>query len=205
MTRLGILGGSFDPVHAGHLYVARAARDAFRLERVFLMPASQPPHKLTSRLTSAAHRLAMVRLAIEGDPTLAVLTDEIDRGGTSYTFHTVTSLRPKLGEGAELFFIIGSDSLRELPTWFEYRKLVHLVTLITIARREGEAAGALASLRGLVDTTALERLAQHILELPPHPASSTDIRRRLAAGESVGHLVPEKVAAYIVTHGLYRS
>ena len=202
--RVGLIGGSFDPIHAGHLSIAREVRERLGLDRMVFVPAGQPPHKLGKRLADAEHRLAMVRLAIAGHPHLTVSRVDMDRPGPCYSVDTVRLLRDRLwsarGAETQIFFLIGADSLAELPTWYRPRELLRLCTVVAVGRPGYD-----------VDPGDLERLlpgAPPVLYLrlnTPVDVSSTDIRRRVAEGRSIRGLVPEDVERYIHKHGLYRS
>jgi nicotinate-nucleotide adenylyltransferase len=198
--RLGMLGGTFDPPHLGHLILAEEARCALGLDQVLLVPAAQPWRKSDRAVTPAAQRLAMLRLAVADDPYFDVSTLEIDRGGPTYTVETLAALRAELAPADELYFILGEDALLDLPYWHDPGRILRLAWLGVAAR-----GGALSA-----DLDALERRLPGIRErarvvpMPQIGISSTDIRRRVAEGRSIRFLVPPAVAAYIAEHGLYR-
>lgn len=190
--KLGIFGGTFNPIHLGHLLIAEAAAEALELDRVIFIPSATPPHKRPRVLADARHRLRMVKLAIHGNPRFGCSDIEVRRGGPSYSVETLRQLRHAMPR-AKFYFLIGADSLRELHKWREAAELARLCEFICVAR-PGERTPP-ARLRGL-----------RVHKLPGHPAdiSSSDIRDRLASGASVRYLVPETVQRYIQKTGLYR-
>ena len=189
MKRIGLFGGSFDPVHNAHLALAQAALKTLALDQVRWIPAGQPWQK-TRRLADAAHRAAMVAFAIEGEPRFVLDRIELDRPGPSYTLDTVRALQAAQ-PGAQWFLIIGQDQQAGLPTWHGVSELLSLVTL-AVARRPG--APEVAAAAGTVSA----------IDLPPMDVSSTEVRARCAAGLPINQMVPAKVARYIDQHGLYR-
>jgi nicotinate-nucleotide adenylyltransferase len=198
--RIGWLGGSFDPVHDGHLAIARAAADALELDRVLLVPARNPPHKTDRVLAPAEDRLALLRLAVAGDPRLVPCDAELRREGLSYSYDTARELLATLPAGARLYYVIGADTLADLPHWHRIAELCGLVTFCAVAR-EGVALDA-APLLPLLGPDGVRRIEEHCLRLPPHPASSTAVRAALVAGERPEHL-PPGVWDEIVRRGLY--
>lgn len=221
MTSVGRMlvcyGGTFDPVHNGHLAVARAARDGLDAE-VALLPARDPPHKADTR-ADAAQRAEMLELAIADAPGLVVDRRELGRAGPSYSVDTLGELRAGLGANAPIAWLIGADSLRQLHTWHRWRELFERAHVIVVQRPGADID--MAALRavspevaGLVEQRALppEALAESahggfaVLPLPDlRPESSTELRRRIAADDAWMPWVPPAVAAYIVRHGLYRG
>lgn len=197
------MGGSFDPIHLGHLIVAERAAGLLRAGRVLFIPCNIPPHKPAARLTPGRHRLKMIELAIRGNPGFRACDLELARGGVSYTVETIEALREIHGPRAKLLFLIGADSLKELPTWREYRRILSLCTVVTA----GRPGSALADWRGDGAFTREEAacLKAHILDTPLIGISSTEIRRRRREGASIRYLVPESVERYIVSRGLYRG
>jgi len=201
--RIGILGGTFNPVHLGHLVMAQDALEQFTLSRVLFLPASIPPHKVGTRVVSAEHRLAMLRLAVEPDPRFEVCEEEIRRSGVSYTIDTIRRLK-ELHPGAALFFIIGSDTLRELHTWKDIHTLLELCDFITLAR-PGFAVDNLNSAQLRLKDPWPERLARNVILGHLVEISSTDIRIGAERGRSIRYLVPEPVERYIHDTRLYSS
>ena len=201
--RLGLYGGSFDPIHFGHLISARAMAEHFDLQRVILIPAPRPPHKPSEKLTFVEHRLAMTRLAVEDDPLFEVSDVECDRPGASYTIDTVDFFRARHGPQTQLFLIIGADLLPDLASWHRISDLVAAARIVSAAR-PGWQAHDLAALRAAVGQDAVDRLVADCCRTPEIGISSTDIRLRVKSGRSVRYLMPESVAAYIEQQGIYR-
>ncbi len=201
--RLGVFGGSFDPIHFGHLLLAETCREQSRLDQVLLMPAAVPPHKQDHELTPVRDRLTMLELAIAGHEQLAVSTIEIDRGGVSYTIDTLSALAEQYPQ-AELFFLMGADSLNDLPTWREPQRLCELAIPLVV-RRAGAPEPDFTAIVELVTPQRLEVIRQHQVEMPIIELSSTDIRARVATGRSIRYRTPRAVEKYIETQGLYRS
>ena len=203
--RLGLFGGSFDPPHRGHLHAARAAGEAFGLDHVVFLPAAGPPHTPGGTLVAGAERLAMLRLTVGEEPLFSVDGRELDRTGPSFTIDTVREiLRERRGEErVELFLIIGSDNLPGLPEWCEVEALLALVRPVVVYR-EGDPRGALTALERELSAAATEKLAAGWLELPPVPASSTELRESLARGEDPHGLLVPGVLEHVLARGLYR-
>jgi len=197
--RLGVLGGTFDPVHRGHLMMAEEARVTLGLARVLLVPAGRPMSKPGRRVTAARHRLAMVRLAADGLPWLAVSAMEVERPGPSYTVDTITALRTQYGPDVEIFFILGWDSLVQLPAWHEPDRLVSLCRLVAVPR-PGQVQPDVRELERAIPGIS-ERVV--FLDRPCVDISASAIREAVGRGEPVDHLVPETVAGYIREHRLY--
>ena len=201
-SRIGILGGSFNPVHTGHLMMAQDALETFDLSTVLFVPCDTPAHKSANALLDPRHRVAMLELAIEGDLRFELCEAELERGGISYAVHTVQALRARYPR-AELYFIIGSDSLRELHLWKDVDALLDLCRFITFAR-PGQGTGAMTlediQLKDPWPRRLLDSLSvTHVVDI-----SSTEIRHRIAEGMSIRYLVPPGVEMYIVEHGLYK-
>ena len=194
---VGILGGTFDPIHHGHLVIAEEAREALGLERVLLVPAAEPPHKPDSVVTPAEHRLAMVELAVAGNPAFAVSGIEVERGGPSYTVETLETL---LREGvSDPWFILSAEALAGFPAWRRPDRILELCRLAVVPRGDHDALDA-AWVREHFPGRE-ERIA--FLAGPLLPISGSVVRRRAAAGRSVRYLVPDAVARYITDHALY--
>jgi len=192
--RLGVLGGSFDPVHLGHLILAQAAVGHLRLDRLLLMPVGVPAHKRGRPLASVEDRIAMLRLAARGNPALRVSTLEARRPGVSFTVETLEALARAEPE-ATWHFVMGEDSLREFGTWREPDRILELARLAVVPR-EGKARAAVRA--------ALRRRVTFV-PMPAIGISSSEIRRRVARGASVRYWVPDAVLAYLKRHELYRS
>lgn len=185
--RLGVLGGTFDPIHIGHLILGEAAREQLGLDRVLFVPTGVQWRKAGREIAPAEHRVAMVRLAVEDNPAFAVSTAEVERPGPSYTADTLEELAKT--PGAELFFIVGRDAYEDLPNWVRPERIRELATVV-VAARHGESLE--------VKPPAVR------LEMPEIGASATDIRERVAAGRTIRYLAPAAVEGYIREHRLYR-
>ena len=199
---LGVFGGTFDPIHMGHLAVAEEVREALGLERVVFVPAGAPPHKAGRPISPAAHRLAMAELAVADNPAFSVDRIEVDRSGPSYTVDTHEALAASdrdAGRDPDLTLIVSTEALRDLPTWREPRRIVELAR-IAVVPRDGypDASRALVAdaLPGLDDRFVL-------LDGPRLWISASELRDRAARGRSLRYLVPDAVAAYIGDHDLY--
>lgn len=213
-SQIGILGGTFDPVHTGHLAVAEETQKKFNLDSVLLIPAAQPPHKLDYIISSFEDRVAMLEEAIGARSDFLISRLEAERQGPSYSIDTLTELRNSLGERVQFFFIIGMDAFAEIASWKEYDRLLHFANLIVVDR----------------PTQCMERLAEVVqqnfnsydydaqngfwsaesvagkiypMAMEPVSVSSTQIRELVKKGESVKGLVTERVAKYIKENGLY--
>lgn len=193
MGRIGLFGGTFDPPHVGHLALAEHARDRLHLDEVRFIPAGRPPHKRGERITSAAGRVAMARLAVRGNPAFTVSTIETRRGGPSFTIETLRAVAAG-APGARLFLLMGADSLDDFANWREPEAILRLATLV-VAGRPGARGRAL----GVPGGRRVVRLDNAVLAL-----SSSLLRARVRARRSVRYLVPDAVAAYIARHRLYR-
>lgn len=199
-----LFGGSFNPIHNGHIGICRDVARQLAVARVVLIPCANPPHKPGSELAPAADRIAMCNLACAGDVRFSVDDWETRQSGANYTLLTVRHYRAQLEPGVPLYWLIGMDSLRDLPTWYRIGELASICTLVT-AGRPGVSRPDFSVLRPLIAAADLERIAAHILETPLIPVSATEIRRRVRLGEDIAGLTPEAVAGYIRTHGLYRT
>lgn len=201
--RLGIFGGSFDPVHYGHLLLAETCREQCGLDRVLLIPTAVSPHKQNETPTPSKDRVEMLRLAVAGHEQFSVSMLEVDRGGVSYTIETLTALAAEHPR-AKLFLLMGADSLDDLPTWREPRRICELVIPVVV-RRAGAAEPDFRVLAGIVDDARLAEIKQQQVEMPIIELSSTDLRQRVANGKSIRYRTPRAVEKYIETHGLYRT
>ncbi len=191
--RVGLFGGSFDPVHNAHVALAQAALSELKLDEVRWIPAGQPWQK-TRAITAAQHRAAMLQLAIAAQPRFVLDRTELDRPGQSFTLDTVRALATAQ-PGTKWFLLIGQDQYANLHTWRDWQALLGLVVL-AIANRPGDQRSP---------HTDVQRFPHRMVPLPMLDISSTDIRQRAARGADISHLVPPAVARYIETHGLYRS
>ena len=201
-ARIGVLGGTFNPVHIGHLILAQDACELFDLGRVLFIPCNRPPHKAEKALAAVAHRVAMLQAAVGGDPRFEVCDLEVRRGGISYSVDTARELRA-LYPAAEICFIVGSDSLVELHLWKEIETLLQLCRFVALMRPEGEGARPGQTVQ-LPDPWP-ERLRAGVRTGHVVNVSSSDIRRRCGAGRSIRYLVPAAVETYIQRQELYRS
>lgn len=201
---IGLFGGSFNPIHHGHLIVARAVIESVGLEKVVFIPSANPPHKRDETLADAHDRMAMVRLAIGDEPGMEADDLEIRRTGPSYTILTVQEYRRRLPPAVQLLWIIGGDTLPELATWYRAGELVEMCRIVT-AVRPGFETPNLEELEKTLTGPQMTALKKNILTTPRIDISATDIRRRVARGRSIRYLVPEAVRAYIDEHNLYRT
>lgn len=204
--RLAYFGGSFNPLHLGHLHVARAAAVEFDLASIHFLPAVVPPHKSPADLLPITDRLALLEAGLAEDPRFVIDRTEVEQGGTSYTFDTLSHLQQQLGPDALIHFLIGGDSLRDLPGWYRAEELARRFVLVTIPR--DPALSPEQMMQPLADRfppDLLERLARHVLPVAPLPISSTEVRRRIEAGQPIGDLVPAPVERLIRERGYYRS
>ncbi len=196
---IGVLGGTFDPVHNGHLVVAEEVKTRLNLDEIIFVPAGQPWLKAAKPISPAEHRLQMLRLAIADKPYFKLSTIEIERTGPSYTIDTIDELRDKFGSEDELFFILGWDSLAELPQWREPSRLIKMCYLVAVPR-PGYPRPKLKTLEVII-----RGLSQRVMLMkkPEIDISASAIRERVARGLSIRHLVPEPVNRYIKEHRLY--
>ncbi|GBF31965.1 nicotinate-nucleotide adenylyltransferase [Desulfocucumis palustris] len=199
-SKIGIMGGTFDPIHYGHLVAAEGARHHFSLDKVIFVPAARPPHKTDRTISDPGHRLKMTSLAVASNPHFEVSDLEVERQGLSYTIDTVRTVAGTYG-GAKIYFITGADAVLEILTWHRVDELLKLAVFIA-ATRPGYRLEALAgrlkdiihSVRGCIAT----------MEVPALAISSTDIRRRVNEGRPIKYLLPEPVEEYIISRRLYR-
>ena len=198
--KIGILGGTFDPVHVGHLIVAQTAREIFELNSVMFVPCATPPHKHAPKLCDARHRLAMIQLAIEWNAEFDVSDIELQRSGRSYAIDTIRSLNNEHHD-AEIFFIIGSDTLKQLHTWRNIYDLLPLCRFVTFSRPGHELGPEDLNL----DKPWPRRLLDDVIVGRHMDVSSTEIRYRIAEGLSIKYLVPPEVEMYIAEHNLYEG
>jgi len=201
---IGIVGGSFDPIHLGHLVIGEEAYRSLELARVIFVPTHIQPHKRNQHHADAKHRLAMVRAAVRGCPYFEASDMELRREGVSYTVDTLKELKRSVGARARLFFIVGTDTLPELPTWKNVREVASLCTF-AVAARPGKGLSRIDALAKVIGRDAVRRMRRAVLQIPQIGISSTDIRKRVRSGRSVRYLVPKAVAAYIQRHRLYRG
>ena len=198
--RIGILGGTFDPVHLGHLIVAEDLRADFGLSRLIFVPARIPPHKSHKRITPGMHRLAMLRLAVRGRARLGVSDMELKRRGKSYTIDTIRGFKEYID--ADYFFFAGSDAIRFLPQWKEVDSLLRECTFVLMVR-PGHTLDDLSTVTKKLPPDSVARLHENFTVVRQVDISSTEIRKRVRAGLSISHLVLPSVEKYIRRHRLY--
>lgn len=199
--KIGIMGGTFDPIHIGHLVTAEAVRIEYDLERVLFIPAGNPPHKQGSQVTPAFHRYIMTAMATYSNPSFFVSAIELERPGPSYTIDTIRALIGQYGDATDFYFITGADAVGDLPTWRDIDKLLGLCRFVATARPGCVSAldDVIRHFGGKADGRILR------LDTPELEISSTDIRERVKKGRSIKYIVPESVENYILKEGLYRS
>ena len=219
--RLGLLGGSFNPIHNGHLAIAHQTREALSLDQILFIPSSDPPHKPNDSLARPEDRYEMVRLAISSDPLLAISDVEIRRPGKSYSIDTVRLLRQTHGEQAQLHFLIGLDAFLDFPSWRDPRALLELCRFVILSR-PGLSFRSLSTVPLLppipyssladLDAGRISKIEAPTgtqglicLKLPPSPISASDIRSRIRQGLPVANLLPPSVESYILHHHLYKG
>lgn len=220
--KLGLFGGTFNPIHRCHLTLARQVRERLHLESILFIPTGAPPHKHPESLAPAHHRLAMVREAIAGKPGFAVSDIEVRRAATSYSIDTVRVLQDDFGPSAELFFLIGLDAFLDISTWKQAAELLQACHFVVIGRpgsrfsRLGtlsllpsipnESLQALdAGIRERLDLVTSPNRTLILLQLPPCPISASVIRDRIRRGEPCDHWLPVQVQSYIMRFGLYKE
>lgn len=202
--RIGVLGGTFDPIHYGHLIIAQEALEALGLTTVIFVPAAQPPHKPTGAVASGEHRYRMVELALADDPRFTVSDIEHRRCGRSYSIDTLEEFSRSLAPGDELCFLVGSDTVGELPTWKDIERFPRLCRLIVIAR-PGHPLEHISSLTAIFPADTVEQLRRDAMPIDPVGISASSIRAKVSQGRSIRYLVPEPVRRYLHQHHLYRS
>jgi nicotinate-nucleotide adenylyltransferase len=202
-SKIGILGGTFNPVHLGHLIVAQNAIERYELSRILFIPCANPPHKDNSSLLAATHRVAMLQAAIEDDPRFEISDVEIARRGPSYTVDTITELKTVFPDSS-FYFIIGSDTLTELHLWKDIYRLLTMCTFITF-NRSGSDLRTMTPETLHLDPPWPERLLKEAGALHLIDISSSEIRHRIAEGMSIRYLVTQAVESYITEHHLYRG
>ena len=198
MQRIGIMGGTFDPIHFGHLLMAEEARQAFALDQVVFIPNGRPAHKKAYLVSSSEDRFAMTLLATESNPYFTCSRIELDRPGPSYTIDTLRAYRALHPDLDALYFITGADAVLEILSWHEYDKLADECRFIAVTR----PGFVLDRLEEMLDADFLHQIS--FLSIPGLEISSTDLRRRVREGRSVKYLTPEAVEGYIEQNGLYR-
>jgi nicotinate-nucleotide adenylyltransferase len=214
--RIGVFGGTFDPIHLAHLRCAEEAREQLGLDQVLFVPTADPPHKRNRSIIAAHHRLAMVKLAVAGNARFRVSSIEIERRGRSYTIDTLRSLRLRLGPSVKLTLLVGLDAFLEIGTWKDYRLLFGLADFAVWSRPPGTRGRSRALLPVAArpdfcyandQTTLIHDTGTRIqfLTVTALDISASDIRQRIAHGQSVRYLLPSAVERYVTREGLYRG
>jgi nicotinate-nucleotide adenylyltransferase len=204
MRRIGVIGGTFDPVHYGHLVIAEEVYATLQLTEMVFVPAGQPPHKTNVEITAAEHRLAMLQLAVASNPHFSISRVDLDRPGPSYTVDTLQLLHKEWGEQTAIYFIIGADSLDDILSWYDPSSILEQLTHLVAVRRPGYNESESyydwmeARLPGIK-----QRLL--VVDAPQFDISATDLRERVAGGRPIKYQTPESVESYIVQYGLYRT
>ena len=204
--RIGVFGGSFDPVHIGHLLAAECCREQAGLDRVLFVPAAIQPHKQDRQLASGQHRMEMLALATGGNDAFAVSGDELERGGVSYTVDTLQRLKARHPDD-ELLLILGPDAFLGLPTWREPQRIIDLAEVLAVERESLDDLSDAATrepLETLLGRERLDRVISKRVRLPAIGIRASDLRAAVAAGQSIRYRTPRAVECYIATHGLYR-
>lgn len=199
MKRMGLFGGTFDPIHKGHISMALRMVESLQLDGVVLMPTFVPPHKIKKNMASAEHRLAMCRLAVQEYPILSVSDLELQREGASFTVDTLTALC-ETNPDIEWYLLVGADMFVTLRTWHRFSDIATMAVLCTIAREGTDGV----KLKAYADSLIADGARCIVIDHPVEPYSSTQVRERITAGESVTDLVGESVGRYIIDHGLYQ-
>ena len=201
--RIGIYGGTFDPIHYGHLLLAESARQQMRLDEVLFVPAGIPPHKRDWVLAPDEHRLAMLELAIAGNPTFRIERFEIDKPTVSYTVHTVEYIQ-RQNPNAELFLLLGEDMLRLFPNWYQPERICELAPPLVIGRA-GRQIRDLSFLESIAYPRRMRQIRRSRIHMIQVAYSSSELRDCVAAGKSIRYQTPPEVIAYIQKYGLYRT
>ena len=199
MKSIGIMGGTFDPIHNGHIAIAEKVKENYRLDEVVFVPSGNPPHKKERKITSAEHRLAMVNLAIEGIEGFSVSTMEIDRKGYSYALDTVNEFYRIYGNDIDLYFITGADAIAEIATWFKADELMKKCRFIAATRPGYHIDEAYRNVAEKFENRLF------LFRETAHEESSSDIRARIEENKDVTSMLPDKVARYIKEHHLYQK
>lgn len=199
-VQVAIMGGTFDPIHYGHLVTAEEARTQFNLQEVFFVPTGNPPHKKNYPVTPAEHRYQMTALAVKSNPFFKVSRIEIDRQGFSYTIDTVLSFREQYGLETEIYFITGADAILEILTWKNVERLMQQCRFIA-ATRPGFNLDELNN--KFLNFSGDFKKCVHFMEIPSLSISSTDIRKRVSQKRTIKYLMPEAVQQYIYKNNLY--
>ncbi|MBE7010897.1 MAG: nicotinate (nicotinamide) nucleotide adenylyltransferase [Ruminococcaceae bacterium] len=195
--KTGLFGGTFDPIHNGHVKLAEFAKNRLELDRIIFVPSGDPPHKSDKKVTGKAHRLAMVQAALK-ESEAEISEWEMEREAKSYSVDLVKHFKKEFPEDT-FYFIIGADSFRDLPSWWHYRELLELCTFVVVSRPDTDEDDLLSRYEGTEKPPRVFFLPDLMMDI-----SSTQIRERVKAGKDIAKLVPEAVLRYINDHGLYR-
>ena len=198
--RILLYGGSFDPIHNGHIHIAREVYDKLEVDKVVFLPAGQPPHKRDKEMTPPMQRYEMAKLALEFEPVFDVSDYEVTMDGPSFTVHTLRYFRSQY-TGCKLYWLIGGDSFSQLAKWYRPEQIVEICTVVTVKRPGYELD--VEPLKAKLNDDQIDRLLAHVVDIPLTDESSTEVRRRVAAGESIDDMVPKSVAEYIEQKQLY--
>lgn len=197
--RIGIIGGTFNPIHMGHLMIAEMAQEAFDLNRVIFVPAKLPPHKSMDVL-DATYRYEMTKAAVLDNPNFTISDVEMKREGPSYTIDTIKYFMDLYGTSREYYFIAGTDTIHELPTWHYIDELLDICHFIGAVRPDGSK-----DIQGVIDQFGEKGKKIHLLEVPEMKLSATDLRDRLRSGKSTRYMIPKSVYQYIMQKGIYQK
>ncbi|NLK86202.1 MAG: nicotinate-nucleotide adenylyltransferase [Clostridiaceae bacterium] len=202
MSRIGIMGGTFNPIHIGHLIAANDVQEKFGLDKVLFIPSGQPPHKPDSEVTDQEHRFEMVRLAVASNACFEASRIEIDREGYTYTVNTLLELKKRYGEETSFYFIIGADVVPELKSWREFEKVFRLCEFVAVMRSGFSERSFYSEIQQLEAGygARIHPVQSRLIDI-----SSTEIRERCMNGASIKYLVHESVEGYILENGLYRG
>ncbi|NLE28616.1 MAG: nicotinate-nucleotide adenylyltransferase [Phycisphaerae bacterium] len=203
MAKIGLFGGTFDPPHLGHLISAQTIVDHLALDKMIFIPAGRPPHKCHQIISHADRRLKMVQLAIADNPQFEVSDWELHQTGPAYTILTIEHFSSAFPNNS-LFWIIGADSLADLPTWREFRRLIESINIVTAWRGGVDIEKVLNNLARTLDPAHFEKLKKNLVRTPMIELSATEIRQKVRQGHSIRYRVPPAVEQYIINEGLYR-
>ncbi len=196
-----LYGGSFDPIHNGHIHIAREVYDQLDVDKVIFLPAGLPPHKVDRNMTPPMQRYEMVKLALEFEPAFSVSDYEVTMDGPSFTAHTLRYFRSQF-TGCRIFWLIGGDSFSQLAKWYKPDQIVDICTVVTVKRPGFELD--IEPLKAKLTVEQIDKLLAHVIDIPLTDESSTEVRRRVAAGEPIDDMVPKSVAEYIERNYLYQ-
>ena len=199
--RILLYGGSFDPIHNGHIHIAREVYDRLDVDKVLFLPAGIPPHKMDREMTPPMQRYEMVKLALEFEPVFDVSDYEVTLDSPSFTLHTLRYFRSQF-RSCHIFWLIGGDSFSQLAKWLKPEQIVDICTVITVKRPGYELDTE--PLKAKLSSEQIDKLLAHVIDIPLTDESSTEVRRRIAAGEPIDNMVPKSVAEYIEQKQLYR-